>query len=329
MTGPSLDPSMPVEPNRAVAPSLPSSPARPFATPPPDEDFGLEADSVSLWHRAARRFVHDRVAMVGLVVIVLVVVTAIFAPWIWPQNPITQHLNELNQTPSRAHWLGTDFLGRDVLSRLIQGARVSMQVCLGVVLLAIAVALPIGLVSGYVGGWVDGVIMRVMDAMFTLPTLALALAVAALLGPSVFHTSVAIAIGFVPGFVRLVRGQALAVREEAYIEASRSIGVSQFRMIRRHVLPNVAAPLIVQVAVSFGYALLAEAGLSFLGLGVQPPNASWGTMLEYAFSYILSDPWGLFPPGIAIAITVLAFNLVGDGLRDSLGRETFVARSKE
>jgi peptide/nickel transport system permease protein len=286
-----------------------------FATPAPDEDFGLEADSVSLWRRSARRFAHDRVAMVGLVVIVLVVLTAIFAPWIWPQSPIAQHLNALNQTPSRAHWLGTDFVGRDVLSRLIQGARVSMQVCLGVVLLAIAVALPVGLVSGYVGGWVDAV--------------ALALAVAALLGPSVFHSSVAIAIGFVPGFVRLVRGQALAVREEPYIEASRSIGVSQFRMIRKHVLPNVAAPLIVQVAVSFGYALLAEAGLSFLGLGVQPPNASWGTMLEYAFSYILSDPWGLFPPGIAIAITVLAFNLVGDGLRDSLGRETFVARSKE
>ncbi len=300
-----------------------------FATPAPDEDFDLSANSVSLWRRSARRFAHDRVAMVGLVVIVLVVLTAIFAPWIWPQSPIAQHLNSLNQTPSRAHWLGTDFLGRDVLSRLIQGTRVSMQVCLGVVLLAIAVALPVGLVSGYVGGWVDAVIMRVMDGMFTLPTLALALAVAALLGPSVFHSSVAIAIGFVPGFVRLVRGQALAVREEAYIEASRSIGVSQFRMIRKHVLPNVAAPLIVQVAVSFGYALLAEAGLSFLGLGVQPPNASWGTMLEYAFSYILSDPWGLFPPGIAIAITVLAFNLVGDGLRDSLGRETFVARSKE
>jgi peptide/nickel transport system permease protein len=294
-----------------------------------DSDVDLSKDPASLWKRAAIRFFHNRLSMAGLTVIVLVVITAVFAPWIWPQNPITQHLGQINQNPTAAHWLGTDDVGRDVFSRLIQGARVSMQVCLGVVLLAIAIALPIGLLAGYVGGVLDSFIMRVMDAMFTLPVLGLALAVAALLGPSVFHTSVAIAVGFVPGMVRIVRGQALAVREEAYIEASRSIGISQFRMLRRHVLPNVAAPLIVQVAISFGYALLAEAGLSFLGLGVQPPNASWGTMLESAYSFILSSPWQLFPPGIAIAVTVLAFNLVGDGLRDALGRQTFVVRREE
>jgi peptide/nickel transport system permease protein len=283
-------------------------------------------DSVTLWRRAARRFRHNRIAMAGLVVITVVVATAVFAPWIWPQNPVTLHLSQRNQGPSVAHWLGTDDLGRDILSRLIQGTRVSMQVCLGVVVLAIAVALPLGLLAGYIGGIVDSVIMRVMDAMFTVPVLGLALAVAALLGPSVFHTSIAIAVGFVPGLTRIVRGQTLAVSGEAYIEASRSVGISQFRMLRRHVLPNVAAPLIVQVAVSFGYALLAEAGLSFLGLGVQPPNASWGTMLQSAFAFILSSPWGLFPPGIAIAVTVLSFNLVGDGLRDALGREVFVVR---
>ena len=171
--------------------------------------------------------------------------------------------------------------------------------------------------------------MRVTDGMFTIPVLGLALAVAALLGPSIFHTSIAIAVGFVPGMVRIVRGQTLAVREEAYIEASRSVGISQFRMIRRHILPNVAAPLIVQVAISFGYALLAEAGLSFLGLGVQPPNSSWGTMLQDAYQFILSSPWGLFPPGIAIALTVLSFNLVGDGLRDALGRQVFVVRPEK
>ena len=294
-----------------------------------EEDSVLSSKPRSLWRRALRRFVRNRMAMAGFCFIVIVVTTAIFAPWIWPQNPVTQHLNQLNQTPSAAHWLGTDDLGRDLLSRLIQGTRVSMQVCLGVILLAVAVALPIGLISGYLGGIVDSIIMRVMDAMFTLPVLGLALAVAALLGPSIFHTSIAIAVGFVPGLVRIVRGQALAVREEAYVEASRSVGISQFRMLRRHIFPNVAAPLIVQIAISFGYALLAEAGLSFLGLGVQPPNSSWGTMLQNAYQFILSAPWGLFPPGIAIALTVLSFNLVGDGLRDALGREVFVVRPEK
>lgn len=294
-----------------------------------EEDSVLSSKPRPLWRRAMRRFVRNRMAMAGFCFIVVVVTTAIFAPWIWPQNPVTQHLNQLNQTPSAAHWLGTDDLGRDLLSRLIQGTRVSMQVCLGVILLAVAVALPIGLISGYLGGIVDSIIMRVMDAMFTLPVLGLALAVAALLGPSIFHTSIAIAVGFVPGLVRIVRGQALAVREEAYVEASRSVGISQFRMLRRHIFPNVAAPLIVQIAISFGYALLAEAGLSFLGLGVQPPNSSWGTMLQNAYQFILSAPWGLFPPGIAIALTVLSFNLVGDGLRDALGREVFVVRPEK
>jgi peptide/nickel transport system permease protein len=294
-----------------------------------DEDSALSSKSRSLWRRALRRFVRNRMAMAGFCFIVVVVTTAIFAPWLWPQNPITLHLNDLNQTPSAAHWLGTDNLGRDIFSRLIQGTRVSMQVCLGVIILALAVALPVGLLAGYLGGIVDSIIMRVMDAMFTLPVLGLALAVAALLGPSIFHTSIAIAVGFVPGLVRIIRGQALAVREEAYVEASRSVGISQFRMLRRHILPNVAAPLIVQIAISFGYALLAEAGLSFLGLGVQPPNASWGNMLEAAYQFILSSPWGLFPPGIAIALTVLSFNLVGDGLRDALGREVFVVRREK
>jgi ABC-type dipeptide/oligopeptide/nickel transport system permease subunit len=286
------------------------------------------AESLSPWRRAALRFRHNRVAMAGLVIIGAVLVTAVFAPWIWPQNPAAQHLDLINQGPTAAHLLGTDDLGRDVLSRLVEGTRVSMVVCLTVVLLAVAVALPVGLVSGYLGGRVDAVIMRVVDAMFTLPVLALALAVAALLGPSVLHTSVAISVGFVPGMVRILRGQVLAVREEAYIEASRSVGAGQFRMIHRHILPNVAAPLIVQVAVSFGYALLAEAALSFLGLGVQPPHASWGTMLESAYNYILSKPWALFPPGLAIAITVLAFNLVGDGLRDALGRAVFIVKDQ-
>jgi peptide/nickel transport system permease protein len=295
---------------------------------PLPEEFTDIAVAGSPWNRAMRRFFHDKVAMAGLGFLVIVVVTAIFGPLFSPQSPIVQHLTDVNQPPSVAHWLGTDDIGRDMLARLIQGCRTSMQVCLGVIVLAVLVAVPVGLVAGYLGGWVDAVIMRIADAMFTLPALGLALAVAALLGPSTLHTSVAIAIGFVPGLIRVVRGQTLAVREEPYIEASRSVGISQARMLRRHVFPNVAAPLIVQVAVSFGYALLAEAGLSFLGQGVQPPNASWGTMLESAFTYILSSPWQLIPPGAAIALTVLSFNLVGDGLRDALGRQVHQVKVK-
>jgi peptide/nickel transport system permease protein len=183
------------------------------------------------------------------------------------------------------------------------------------------VAVPIGLVAGYFAGLTDNVLMRLMDAMFAFPPLILAITVVALLGPSLHNESIAIALTFIPGFARVIRGQVLAVREETFIEASRSVGVGPWRMIRRHVLPNVASPLIVQTALSFGYALLAEAGLSFLGLGVQPPNASWGVMLQEAYQFVLSDPWATIVPGVAIALTVLSFNFVGDGLRDALGRE--------
>jgi ABC-type dipeptide/oligopeptide/nickel transport system permease subunit len=163
--------------------------------------------------------------------------------------------------------------------------------------------------------------MRAMDALFTFPPLTLALAVAALLGAGLFTISMAIAVVFVPGFVRLIRAQVLAVREETFIEAARSVGVGSGRMLRRHVLPNIASPLIVQVAISFGYALLAEAGLSFLGFGVQPPNASWGTMLQNAYGFVLEKPWPMVAPGLAIVLTVMSFNLIGDGLRDALGKE--------
>ena len=191
--------------------------------------------------------------------------------------------------------------------------------------LALAVALPLGLISGYFAGRVDAVLMRVMDVLFTFPPLILALAVASMLGPSLVNASIAIALVFVPSFVRLIRGQVLAIREELYVEASRSLGLSNTWIVRRHVLPNVASPIVVQAAVSLGYALLAEAGLSFLGLGVQLPTPSWGNMLNESFGYVLSAAWPLIPPGLVIFLTVLAFNLIGDGLRDALGRERFEA----
>jgi ABC-type dipeptide/oligopeptide/nickel transport system permease subunit len=168
--------------------------------------------------------------------------------------------------------------------------------------------------------------MRIMDALFAFPPIMLALAIAALLGPSVLNLSIAVAIPFIPGFARLIRAEVLSVREELYVEASHSVGVSSARMLRRHILPNVVSPFIVQAALAFGYAILAEAGLSFLGFGVQPPNASWGVMLQNGYAFVNEAAWPMIPPGVAIALTVLAFNLVGDGLRDALGREVYVVK---
>jgi peptide/nickel transport system permease protein len=270
--------------------------------------------------RVRSRFLHDPVAMSGAVFIIVLVAAAVFAPEVVPDSPY-KNFPAINASPSPAHWLGTDDIGRDILSRLIYGARISLEAATIIVVLALVVAVPIGLVAGYFAGLTDNALMRLMDAMFAFPPLILAITVVALLGPSLHNESIAIALTFIPGFARVIRGQVLAVREETFIEASRSVGAGPWRMIRRHVLPNVASPLIVQTALSFGYALLAEAGLSFLGLGVQPPNASWGVMLQEAYQFVLSDPWATIVPGVAIALTVLSFNFVGDGLRDALGRE--------
>ena len=266
------------------------------------------------------RFAHDRVAVVAAGFVILLVLVALFAPEVAPYSPTT-NFAVVNAGPSGAHWLGTDDVGRDLLSRVIFGTRISLEAAAIVVFLAVIVSVSIGLVAGYFSGRTDTVLMRIIDAMFAFPPLILAITVAALLGRSLHNESIAIAITFVPGLTRIVRGQVLAVREETYIEASRSVGAGPIRMISRHVLPNVASPLIIQSAVIVGYALLAEAGLSFLGLGVQPPNASWGVMLQEAYQFVLSDPWATIVPGAAIALTVLSFNLVGDGLRDALGRE--------
>jgi peptide/nickel transport system permease protein len=285
---------------------------------------GAEADPAEIAPSRGfiTRFRHNRAGMVGLVWIGIVVFVAIFATSLEPFSPSALGV-QLNHGPTRVHLLGTDSIGRDILSRVISSTPVELHVCALVMLLSVTAALPIGLIAGYFGGWRDSVLMRIMDALFAFPPLMLALALAVLLNPSLTNASIAIAIPFVPGFARLVRAQVLAAREELYIEASRSVGVTDRRLLVRHVLPNVVSPLIVQVALCFGYAMLAEAGLSFLGFGVQPPNASWGVMLQDAYSRITSAPWPMIPPGVAIALTVLAFNLMGDGLRDSLGREVF------
>jgi peptide/nickel transport system permease protein len=269
-----------------------------------------------------RRFRRNRLAVAGALCILTLILLALFAPLIAPYGPTTKNTLRINEGPSSAHWLGTDDIGQDILSRVLYGARVSLRAAFEITGLALIVALPIGLLSGYLGGRVDGAIMRVMDAMFAFPPLLFALAISGLLGPGLDNAFIAIAVVFVPGFVRLIRGQVLAVREETYIEASRAIGVSTPRMLRRHLLPNIASPLVVQVALSCGYAILAEAGLSFLGYGAPIGTPSWGTMLHRAYDTILIAQWPIIPPGVALVITVLAFNLVGDGLRDALGRNS-------
>jgi oligopeptide/dipeptide ABC transporter ATP-binding protein len=267
------------------------------------------------------RFLHQRWAMAGLLFLLVVIVAAIFAPVVAPHPPDVQDINAINAGPSTAHWLGTDDLGRDILSRLIWGARISLRAAFEIVALAAIFAIPLGLIAGFFRGAVDSVIMRTMDALFSFPPLVLALTVAALLGADVNDAAIAIAIVFIPGFVRLLRGEVIAVREEAYIESARSLGATSKRLIGRHVMPNVASPIIIQLALSLGFALLAEAGLSFLGVGEQPPTPSWGGMLQEGFQFINSSPWALIFPGLAIMLSVLSFNLVADGLRDSLGRE--------
>jgi peptide/nickel transport system permease protein len=256
--------------------------------------------------------------MLAATYLVLLVVVALLAPWIAPQGPYEQDLNAINQAPGAAHWLGTDDLGRDVLSRLMHGARISLAASVLSVGAALVVAVPLGLVSGYVGGRLDNVLMRIVDGVQSIPPLVLALAIAGLLGPSLRNIVIALAIIFVPAFVRLIRGQALAVKEETYIEASRSVGASSGYIVRNRVLHNVASPLIVQASITLGFGLLAEAGLSFLGLGIQPPEPSWGVMLSRAYDYIFEAHWLVFPPGLAIMLTVLAFNVLGDGLRDTM-----------
>jgi peptide/nickel transport system ATP-binding protein len=273
-----------------------------------------------------RAFLADRWAVAGLVFLVAIIAAAIFAPLIAPQSPSAQDLLAINASPSLHHLLGTDDLGRDILSRIIWGGRVSLRATFEIVILAIIVALPLGLVAGFLRGWTDSVIMRVMDALFSFPPLVLALTVAALLGDSLNNAAVAIAIVFVPSFVRLIRGEVIAVREEAYVEAAQSLGAKPGRIMRAHVLPNVASPIIIQVSLALGFALLAEAGLSFLGIGAQPPTPSWGDMLNEAYQFIFTAPLALVFPGLAIMLCVLSFNVVADGLRDAIGRGSTVER---
>jgi peptide/nickel transport system permease protein len=257
-------------------------------------------------------------ALVGLGVVLFFVLIALLAPWVAPYEPAATSWAVIRKAPSAAHWMGTDELGRDVLSRVIWGARASLEAGVLSVVIALALGVPLGLVAGYVGGWTDSLISRFTDALLACPFLILAIALAAFLGPSLMNAMIAIGIAATPLFIRLTRGQVLAVKTEDFVEAARAVGNPHRRILLRHILPNVASPLIVQATLTIANAVIAEASLSFLGLGQQPPEPSWGSMLNFAKNFISQAPWMAVWPGLAICLIVLAFNLVGDGLRDVL-----------
>lgn len=277
--------------------------------------------SLSSRQRFVRRFKRQRAGVIALGFILFLVFVAIFANVLAPMNPDSTSLTNVFGGPSREHWLGTDDLGRDVLSRLIVGTRVSLIAALQAVAIGLALGVIPGLIAGYAGRWADQGIMRVADAIMAFPPLLLAIAFVAVRGQGLTTAMTAVGIVFAPRFARLVRGLVLSLREETFIEASRSIGTPTPRIMRRHILPNTMSPLVVQISLALGFAMLAEAALSFLGLGVRPPDASWGSMLQIAYRNISSSSFLAVPPGLAIMFSVLAFNLLGDAIRDSLGRE--------
>lgn len=270
----------------------------------------------NLMFQAFRR---DPLAVVSLVVILLFILGALFAPWLTPypgQGRGDPNILEKFQPPSQVHLLGTDYLGRDVLARVLFGGRVSLSIGFLVVILAVAIGTPLGAIAGYYGGWVDHLFMRITDMFLAFPSLLLAMAIAAAMGPSFRNVMIAISLTWWPWYTRLVRAQVLSLRERFFIEASRSIGVSDWTIIRRHVFPNVMTPVLVQGTMDLGSAILIAASISFIGLGVQPPTPEWGSMISDGRIYFIDRPWFAGSAGMAIFLVTLAFNLLGDTLRD-------------
>ena len=284
-------------------------------TATPITDTG-ELDSPA--RRARRRLFKRKAAVAGLVVLIVFILLALLAPLLVPYDPIATSWSLVRKPPTTAHWFGTDELGRDILSRVIYGARASLLAGLISVAIALGIGVPLGLVSGYRGGFVDALISRITDAMLACPFLILAIALAAFLGPSLGNAMIAIGISATPVFIRLTRGQVLSVKAEDYVEAARALGNPPWRIALSHILPNILPALLVQATLSIAAAIIAEAALSFLGLGQQPPSPSWGSMLNAAQRFLTQAPWMAIWPGLAIFLVVLSLNLLGDGLRDAL-----------
>ncbi len=268
--------------------------------------------------RTLRRLFRRKGAVAGLIVIAAFVVLAVLAPLVAPYDPIATSWLLIRKAPTAAHWFGTDELGRDIAVRVIYGARASLVAGVISVGIALGIGVPLGLISGYLGGFIDALISRITDAMLAVPFLILAIALAAFLGPSLGNAMIAIGITTTPIFVRLTRGQVMSVKVEDYVEAARAVGNPRWRIALFHILPNILPALLVQATLSIAAAIIAEAALSFLGLGQQPPSPSWGSMLNAAQRFLVNAPWMAVWPGLAIFLVVLSFNLVGDGLRDAL-----------
>lgn len=278
---------------------------------------GARAGEPGLRTRLGRLASRNPIGVLGLAVLLVVVFLAIFAGQIAPFDPAAQPAERLT-APNQTYLFGTDEFGRDVFSRVVWGTRISLYVGVVSVAIALIIGVNLGLISGYYGGWADSIIMRVVDVLFAFPTIILAITITGILGPSLTNATIAIGLVYAPVFARVTRGPVLSVINLDYVEAARTVGASDRRIILRYVLPNIAAPLIVQTTLALSTAILAEAALSYLGLGTQPPAPSWGTMLGTGRKFLELSPWIAIFPGLAIMITVLAFNLMGDGLRDVL-----------
>jgi ABC-type dipeptide/oligopeptide/nickel transport system permease subunit len=270
------------------------------------------------FRRFTRAFLGRKVVLFGLVVIVIFIFMAIFASQIAPYNPYKQDLGNTLSGPSGAHWLGTDNFGRDSLSRLIYGSRISLMIGIIAVGIAAIAGMLLGLIAGYFGGWRYTIIMRFMDALMAFPMILLALLITSLLGGGLINVMIALGISLMPGYARIMCGQVLSVRENDYVMAEKSIGATDGRVMIRHIIPNSLPPIMVMVTMMMGTTILAEAGLSYLGIGVELPTATWGGMINEGYKFLTTDPLLSFAPGIAIMLVVFSFNMVGDGLRDAL-----------
>lgn len=283
-----------------------------------DEEKRKNAGPSSLWADAAQRFLRHPTGMFGAFIVLVLVITALFGPLLAPSDPNEMDFAARFAPPSLEHPMGTDDFGRDILSRIMYGARVSLQVGVIAVSLATVVGVTLGMIAGYSNRIVDEIIMRAMDVLFAFPAILLAIAILAALGRGIANAMIAIGIVYIPIFARITRGEVLSIREEEFIEVAHALGAGPLRIMRAHILPNILSPIIVEISLSLSFAILAEAALSFFGLGTQPPDPSWGRMLSEGRGYIQQSVWlGVFP-GLAIMFTVMGFNFLGDGLRDSL-----------
>ncbi|PWA09462.1 diguanylate cyclase [Pueribacillus theae] len=265
-----------------------------------------------------KRLMSERLAFASFIFLMLLVIVSIIAPYIIPYDPVKQDLSKVMLSPSAQHWLGTDELGRDIFSRLLMGTRAAIQAGLVAILIPLFIGVPMGILSGYLGGVIDDLFMRIVDGILAIPAILLALGITGALGISLWNAMIAIGIIFTPQFARLARGQTLQIRREPYVEAAKISGAGSLWIMLKHIIPNIAPPIVVQASFNLSYAILTEASLSFLGLGAQSPQISWGNMIQQAYSMINMNAWMIIYPGIAILLTVLAGNFLGDGLRSAL-----------